>query len=56
MDEFDSVTAKVDAIFRELAGSRADALLGDQPARTASNARLKLGVMISFASNLCHTP
>lgn len=37
MDEFDSVTAKVDAIFRELAGSRADALLGDQPARTAND-------------------
>ena len=37
MDEFDSVTAKVNAIFRELVGERADNLLGDKPARTAND-------------------
>lgn len=37
MDEHDSVTAKVDAIFREFAGSRADALLGHVPARQAND-------------------
>lgn len=37
MDEHDSVTAKVDAIFRELTGSRADSLLGNLPARQAND-------------------
>ena len=37
MDAHDSVRAKVDAIFRELAGDRASALLGDVPARRAND-------------------
>ena len=37
MDEHDSVVAKVDAIFRELAGVRADSLLGNVHAREAND-------------------
>ncbi|MBL8992220.1 MAG: hypothetical protein JNM63_02695 [Spirochaetia bacterium] len=37
MDEFDSVKGKVNTIFRELIGERADALLGNKPARNAND-------------------
>lgn len=37
MDEYDSVRAKVDAVFREFSGDRADALVGDNAARAANS-------------------
>lgn len=37
MDAYSSVTAKVQAIFQEMAGSRAGALRGDRPARVAND-------------------
>jgi hypothetical protein len=37
MDAHDSVKAKVDAIFVEMAGSRADQLRGNTPARRAND-------------------
>jgi hypothetical protein len=37
MDEHDSVKTKVNAIFHELAGSKADVLMGNIPARKAND-------------------
>jgi hypothetical protein len=49
MNAHDSVRHKVDAIFRELAGDRADALRGDVPARQANDV---LGRSIAAESDL----
>ena len=48
MDAYDSVTSKVQGIFEELAGSRAESLRGDSAARAANDA---LGVALAVGRN-----